>query len=73
MAGGHTHGAYEEGYINDDFSQADKNFAEIWEKPEYLATPIGYLKKYNPKTQEVTIVNKKLPYDKNHPDRKKKK
>lgn len=70
VAIGHTHGAYEKGYDNDNFSPQDKEVSRSRGLQIYVATPLGYLKKYNPKKDKVTVVYKKLPYDKNHPQRK---
>jgi hypothetical protein len=58
----HTHGAYNEGFENDDFSPQDKN-AFI----NYLVTPLGTLRKYNPAEGSDIVLYDDLPYDPNHP------
>ena len=49
VAGYHTHGAYEPKYDSEYFSNADKLISENDNKPEYLGTPAGRVKKYIPK------------------------
>ncbi len=66
----HSHGAYEEGYDNNNFSPADKRDNERTGLTGYVTTPNGSLKKYDPTTRTVSVVNESQPSDKNDPDRK---
>ena len=68
----HTHAAYDSKYENDEFSPADMNYAKKLNVPIYVATPNGKLLKYNPSTRMITTISKAIPFDKNHPDKKKK-
>lgn len=61
----HTHGAYSQGYSNDNFSSTDLN---KW--INYLATPLGTVRKYNPADGSDIIIYYDAPYDPNHPGRK---
>ena len=61
----HTHGAYSPGYSNDNFSSADLN---NW--INYLVTPLGTVRKYNPADGSDIIIYFDVPYDSNHPGRK---
>ena len=66
----HSHGKYDEGFDNNNFSNKDKwgNFnAKI---DGYLATTDGSLKKYDVKSAKTTVVNTKLPSDAKDPERK---
>lgn len=58
----HTHGAYNEGFENDDFSPQDKNSFI-----NYLVTPLGTLRKYNPAEGSDILLYADLPYDPSHP------
>ena len=60
----HSHGAYNEGFENDVFSPQDKN-AFI----NYLVTPLGTLRKYNPAEGSDIVLYDDLPFDANHPGR----
>ncbi|MHB8962045.1 MAG: DUF4329 domain-containing protein [Saccharofermentanales bacterium] len=60
----HSHGAYNEGFENDVFSPQDKN-AFI----NYLVTPLGTLRKYNPAEGSDIELYDDLPFDPNHPGR----
>ena len=61
----HTHGAYSPGYSNDNFSSADLN---NW--INYLVTPLGTVRKYDPADGSDIIIYFDVPYDSNHPGRK---
>lgn len=61
----HTHGAYSPGYSNDNFSSADLN---NW--INYLVTPLGTVRKYDPVNGSDIIIYFDVPYDSNHPGRK---
>jgi len=50
------------GYLVEIFSLADKNVAKSNNVGGYLVTPTGQIKKYNPKTQQSTDLNKIGPY-----------
>jgi hypothetical protein len=65
----HTHGAYSKGYENDYFSKKDLN---KW--INYLVTPLGTLRKYNPKKpsnekDKAIQIASNLPFDKKHPNK----
>ena len=66
----HSHGKYEEGYVNNDFSPKDKWNSYDLEVDSYLATPDGSLKKYDPQTAKTTVIETNLPSDPNDPGRK---
>ena len=66
----HTHAAYDPSYMNDVFSQTDKNLAERRGMPIYVATPLGTLRRYNPSDGTDIILFEDLPFDSNHPGRK---
>ena len=61
----HTHGAYSPGYSNDSFSPADLN---NW--INYLVTPLGTVRKYDPSDGSDIEIFNDVPFDSNHPDRK---
>ena len=64
----HTHGAYNPGCENDKFSYRDKDYAHNnGMLPTYVATPIGKLLKYVPKTQKEYTLPDNIPFDPNHP------
>ena len=67
----HTHAAYTAAYGtgNDNFSKPDKKVSNFFRKPFYMATPAGILKKYDPYTQNVTILSSDIPFDPNHPEK----
>ncbi len=54
----HTHAAYDSyyGMGNEIFSPPDKNFATTNNITGYLGTPTGLIKKYNPKTRDITTI-----------------
>ena len=60
----HTHGAYSPGYSNDNFSSADLN---KW--INYLVTPLGTVRKYDPSDGSNIIIYTDVPFDSNHPSR----
>ncbi len=66
IAEAHTHGAYSAGYENDDFSPQDKNSFI-----NYLATPLGTLRKYDPSEGSDIVLFDDIPFDPDHPGRKK--
>jgi len=68
----HSHGSYEEGYLNNDFSPSDKWTYYDAGINGFVTTPDGSLKKYNVNTTEVTTISKDMPSDPNDPGRKNK-
>ena len=66
----HSHGKYEKGYLNNEFSEADKDNAKDRSADSYVATPNGSLKKYDHKTGNITVLSTDLPSDPTDPDRK---
>ncbi len=68
----HSHGKYEKGYLNNEFSEADKDNAKDRSADNNVSTPNGSLKKYDQKTGNVTILSTDLPSDPADPDRKNK-
>ena len=52
----HTHGAGSIFYDVENFSKSDKRFSELNKVIGYLGTPSGAIKKYNPVTDEVTVI-----------------
>ncbi|MHB1453453.1 MAG: DUF4329 domain-containing protein [Saccharofermentanales bacterium] len=60
----HTHGAYNEGYENDEFSPQDTNSFI-----NYLVTPLGTLRKYDPSDGSDIVIYSDIPFDPNHPGR----
>jgi RHS repeat-associated protein len=70
VAGHHTHSNYDPGFDNNVFSKEDKDTAQLYDKPFYVATPNGSLQVYDPKTDLIRTVNNDMPSDPNDPDRK---
>jgi len=68
-AAAHTHGADNQGYDDNNFSGADKNYAAGAGLDIYVATPNGSLQKYNPNGQATTTVSTSMPSDPNDPTR----
>ncbi len=68
----HSHGGYEVGYDNNNFSPQDKKDNERTGLVGYVTTPNGSLKKYDPATKKETVVNETQPSDPKDPDRKNK-
>ena len=68
----HSHGKYEQGYLNNEFSNKDKWNSYNLKVDGYVATPDGSLKKYDPNTAKTTVVSTELPSDPKDPDRKNK-
>ncbi len=66
----HSHGKYDSGYRNNEFSPADKNNANKRNADNYAATPNGSLKRYDPSTEIETTISTELPSDPADPDRK---
>ena len=66
----HSHAAYDPGYDNNNFSEADKKLAAKGDVPSYVSTPDGSLKKYDPSTSVTSIINEDMPSDPNDPARK---
>ena len=67
----HTHAGYSEKYSNDIFSDTDKNYAKESQYGSilaYVATPLGILRKYDPKTEKDNVISEYMPYDSNHID-----
>jgi len=69
VATAHTHGAEEKGYINNDFSPADKSNAKTRDVPNFVATPEGTLKMYDPSNNKTSLIAKDIPSDVNSPTR----
>ena len=68
LAGGiHSHAAYDPNYDSENFSRGDKNFANRRGVPEYIVTPGGNLKRYDPSTNSETVIASDLPKDPNSP------
>ena len=65
----HTHGSYLPDYDNDKFSKADKWVSRFYNVPIYVATPLGTLRRYDPRTQTDILIDKNCPHDSNHPER----
>jgi len=65
----HSHGAYKAdlGHGNNIFSPQDKGWANHLDIPIYVATPSGWMRKYDPTTGKDTKVRTFLPRDPNHP------
>jgi RHS repeat-associated protein len=70
VAGHHAHGNYDPEYNNNEFTLTDKETAQQYGKPFYVATPDGSLKVYDPITDETTPINTDMPSDPNDPERK---
>ena len=71
LAGLHTHGEY----IDDDgnrFSDYDKDLSKQMQKPSYVALPNGEMQKFDPLTDETTVLANDLPSDPKDPSTKKK-
>jgi RHS repeat-associated protein len=66
----HSHGAYEKGYNNDNFSTKDIQGYKDDKQTGYVTTPDGSLKKYDPETNKTTVVSTSLPSDAQDPNRK---
>lgn len=66
----HSHGKFEGGYLNNEFSQTDKDNAEVRKADNYVATPNSALKKYDYKTKKETTISTDLPSDPADPDRR---
>lgn len=69
VATAHTHGNADPRYDNNNFSPADKNNAESRGVPNFVSTPEGSLKKYDPTSKSVTTVANDIPSDINSPTR----
>lgn len=65
----HSHGKYETGYDNNNFSSADKADNDAKKIPGFLTSPDGRLQKYDPATKKVTVTATDLPSDPNDPNR----
>jgi hypothetical protein len=59
----HSHGQYDEGYKNNDFSNKDKWNSYNLKVDGYVTTPDGSLKEYDPYTTKTTVINTDLPSD----------
>jgi hypothetical protein len=69
VATAHTHAAYDSNYENDIFSDTpgDKANAKRRGVLNYVATPSGTLRRYNPITGEDIELYNNIPFDPNHP------
>ena len=65
----HTHAAYDKRYKNDEFSPSDKKCAKDYKVYIYVATPLGTLRKYNPRNGKDVMLPCDIPFDENHPGR----
>ncbi|QMU66253.1 MAG: DUF4329 domain-containing protein [Flavobacteriaceae bacterium] len=67
----HSHGGYEKGYDNNNFSGTDTSDNDRTGLVGYVTTPDGSVKKYDPSTKSTTTINvNKIPSDPNDPGRK---
>lgn len=66
----HSHGKYDEGMENDDFSSKDKWNCYNNKVDGYLASPDGSLQKYDVNTATTTTLSTSLPSDQNDPQHK---
>lgn len=73
----HSHGKYEVGYDNNNFSLTDKTGIKadgvalgVSDYKGYLTTPDGSFKEYDPATQGEKVISTDMPSDKNDPGRK---
>lgn len=71
VATAHTHAAYDPAYANDIFSggPGDKQNADRRDVPNYVATPLGTLRRYNPADGSDVELYNDIPWDPNHPSR----
>lgn len=53
----HTHGGNDPGYVNEEFSGPDKNYANSYSIDGYLGTPSGSIQKYNSSSGSVTTLS----------------
>jgi len=67
----HSHAAYDKRYDNENFSgmNADMGVAHYYNVPLYVATPGGYLKRYDPSSGKVFTFTERVPWDAASPDR----
>ncbi|MDR2712404.1 MAG: DUF4329 domain-containing protein [Clostridiales bacterium] len=64
LSGGiHSHGAKDPRYDSENFSFGDKGFSKSRGVPEYISTPGGTLKKYEPATGKVSVLSSGMPKD----------
>jgi RHS repeat-associated protein len=68
----HSHGAYEIGYDNNNFSGTDASDNRRTGLTGYLTTPDGSLKKYDPKKNFQVTISTDLPSDPKDPNRQNK-
>ena len=66
----HSHGRFEEGYDNNNFSNGDKWVYYNAGIDGFVTTPDGSLKKYNVRTAKVNVISEDLPSDPKDPERK---
>jgi len=73
----HSHGKFEVGYDNNNFSASDKTGIKadgialgVSDYKGYVTTPDGSLKEYDPATGGETVISTEMPSDKNDPGRK---
>ena len=69
VATAHTHAAYDPDYASDVFSgcPGDKANADRRGVPNYVATPLGTLRRYDPSDGSDVEVYDDIPWDPNHP------
>jgi len=67
----HSHAAYDKRYDNENFSgmSGDIGVAHYYKVPLYVATPGGYLKRYDPSSGKVFTFTERVPWDVASPDR----
>ena len=75
VAVAHTHGRFDSAYNDERVSEADCMYAVENNVPVYVATPAGYLKKFdlNSETLDAQIISTKLMHDPASPLRRTKK
>ena len=57
----HTHGGPDPRYDSENFSDADRNFSEHYDRPIYVATPSGAMKRYDPSDNSTTTLPETAP------------
>jgi hypothetical protein len=65
----HSHGCFEENYINDEISKQDTYGNQKKKIDGYVTTPDGSLIKYDVDKDEPNVISTDLPSDPNDPNR----
>ncbi len=63
----HSHGKYERGHDNDNFSDVDTDGNDRDGIDGYVTTPDGSLKKYDHETKKISTLSNDMPHDPKHP------